>query len=126
MQYGDRMKFLILIMFFNLIGCSSINFNTNAPKHIQNSIRKSVVKSYTNYEVWELRAKQLGYVEAQHCQVDFRENIPSKKSFISSLKVKTQKLGGNGLVFDSCIVSKTASCNTHTLCRGNAYLVTYE
>jgi hypothetical protein len=125
MQYGDRMKFIYFIILFILFGCSSSTYYAGG-KGIENSIRKSVVKSYTNNEVWELRAKQLGYVEAQHCQVDFRENIPSKKSFISSLKVKTQKLGGNGLVFDSCIVSRNASCNTHTLCRGSAYIVTYE
>lgn len=116
----------LMVLCLLLTGCSSVNFTTNAPEHIQNSIRKSVVKTYTNYEMWELGAKRLGYVETQHCQTSYQEGVPSKSAFISTLKVKTQKLGGNGLVFDSCIVNQSASCNTHTLCRGVAYLVSYD
>ena len=113
------------ICLLSLTACSSGKFETNIDKHIQNSIRKSVVRTYTNQEIWQLGAKHISYVDAEHCQANFQESIPSKKAFIASLKVKTQKLGGNALVFDSCIVSKTASCNTHSLCRGTAYLVTY-
>lgn len=119
------MKFILIIFLLLLSSCSTLGFKTNAPEHIQDSIRKSVVKTYSNYDVWELGAKQLGYVDTEHCQVNFRESIPNKSTLISSLKVKTQKLGGNALVFDACIISKTARCNTQTLCRGTAYLITY-
>ncbi len=80
----------------------------------------------TNYEVWELGASQVGFVEANYCQIDFRDHKPSKDALISELEVKTQKLGGNALVFDSSLVNRsTASCHTQIQCKGMAYLVTY-
>jgi hypothetical protein len=110
-----------------LAGCSS-TFSSNpgvfVTNKVENSIRKGSVKTYTNAEVWEQGALQVGYVEASYCQVDFRDRKASKNSLISSLKIKAQKLGGNALVFDACIVnSHSASCLTHTKCRGIAYLV---
>jgi hypothetical protein len=130
LQNGDRMKILLLIIILILAGCSSVKFNSNADVYvknkIQNSIRKNAVKSYTNYEIWELGASQLGYVEANYCQEDIRDRKPSNDALISSLKIKAQKLGGNALVFDSCLINNsTASCHSYTECRGIAYLVTY-
>lgn len=116
------MKYIILITLLFLISCSStINIKGEG---IENKIRRSVVKQYSNNEIWQLNATQLGYVESEHCQVDFRDPIQTKYALISLLKVKTQKLGGNALVFDSCLVNSTsASCHQHTKCRGIAYLV---
>jgi hypothetical protein len=106
-----------------LIGCSSSTISIKGEGY-ENKIRRSVVKRYSNNEVWQLNATQLGYVESEHCQVDFRDRKQTKHALISSLEVKTQKLGGNALVFDSCLVSSTtASCHQHTKCRGIAYLV---
>jgi len=120
------MKFLLPIIFLFLSGCSNLTFNSNADIYIENKIRKSVVKKYTNYEVWELGASQVGYVETNYCQIDYRDYIPTKKALISELEVKTQKLGGNALVFDSCLVSRnTGSCYSEIKCKGMAYLVTY-
>lgn len=124
------MKFLLLLIIFLLNGCSTFTFNSNADNYVKNqiedSIRKSTVKRYSNYEVWELGASQVGYVDTSYCQIDYRELKPSKEAFISELEVKTQKLGGNALVFDSCLVNRsTASCHTYTQCKGMAYLVTY-
>ncbi|WP_085297005.1 hypothetical protein [Cognaticolwellia mytili] len=121
------MKFLFPIICFLLNGCSTATFKSNAGIYAENKIRKSVVKRYTNYEVWKLGASQVGYVETQYCQKDIRDYKPSKEGLISDLKVKTQKLGGNALVFDSCLVNRsTASCNTHIQCNGMAYLITYN
>jgi len=124
------MKFLFPIIIFILSGCSTTKFNSNADIYvknkIENGIRQSAVKRYSNYEVWELGASQIGYVETNFCQKDQRELQPSKKTLISELEVKAQKLGGNALVLDSCLVNRsTASCHTHTQCKGMAYLVTY-
>ena len=121
------MKFLLLIMFFLLNGCSTATFNSNAGIYAEKKIRKSVVKRYTNYEVWELGASQVGYVETRYCQKNIRDYKPSKEALISELEVKTQRLGGNALVFDSCLVNRTTgSCNTQIHCNGMAYLITYN
>ena len=120
------MKVLLSLVLFLLSGCSTTSYNSNANVYIENSIRKSVVDRYTNHEVWTLGASQLGYVETNYCQVDYRDLRPSTEAFISGLEVKTQKLGGNALVFDSCIKSNTVSCHAHIQCRGMAYLITYN
>ena len=118
------MKYIFpLLILFILNGCSSATINSNAGVYLENSLRQSVVDRYSNYEVWKLGASQVGYVESNYCQIDYRDLKPSTDTFISELKVKTQKLGGNALVFDSCINSKTASCHLHTQCRGMAYLI---
>ncbi|GAW98035.1 MULTISPECIES: hypothetical protein [Colwellia] len=120
------MKVLLSLVLILLNGCSTTTFNSNAGVYAENSIRKSVVDRYTNEEVWRLGASQIGYVETNYCQVDYRDLTPSTKAFISELKVKTQKLGGNALVFDSCIKAGNASCHKQIQCRGMAYLITYN
>jgi len=87
------MKFFLLIICFLLNGCSTATFNSNAGIYAENQIRKSVVKRYTNNEVWELGASQVGHVETRYCQKNIRDYKPSKEALISELKVKTQKLG---------------------------------
>jgi hypothetical protein len=124
---GVRMKFLVSIIFLLLSGCSAVDFNNNSDIYVEKKILKSVVKTYTNYEVWELGASQIGYVETRFCQKGIRDYKPSKEALISELKVKTQKLGGNALVFDSCLVNRsTGSCNTDIQCNGMAYSITYN
>ncbi|MCW8865460.1 MAG: Rcs stress response system protein RcsF [Colwellia sp.] len=121
------MKFLLLIIFFFLSGCSTATFDSNVGIYAENKIRKSVVERYTNYEVWELGATQVGHVETRYCQQDIQDYKPSKEALISELEVKTQKLGGNALVFDSCLVNRTTgSCHTQIHCNGMAYQITYN
>ena len=125
------MRFLLIIILLLLNGCSTATFRSNSDvfvkNKIENSIRRSAIDRYTNYEVWKLGGSQVGYVESNYCQVDFRDINPSREALISELEVKTQKLGGNALVFDSCLVHKsTASCHTYTQCKGMAYLITYK
>lgn len=124
------MKLLILVLFLSLTGCSSIKYQTNTKgyiaKKVHHNIRKDTVKSYTHQQVWALKAAQVGHVEANYCQVDPTERQPSNQSLISALALKTQKLGGNALVFDACQVNTgTARCHSYTSCRGMAYLVTH-
>lgn len=124
------MKLLLSLVFFLLNGCSASTANSIADIYVknkvENSIRKSAVERYTNEEVWRLGATQVGYVESNYCQVDFRDLKPSTKALISELEVETQKLGGNALVYDSCIKSRTATCQSYTQCRGMAYIITYN
>lgn len=119
------MKALLLFLFFLLNGCSTTSVHSNADIYVESKIRQSVVDRYTNEEVWKLGATQVGFVETNYCQIDFRDRKPSTNAFIDELEVKTQKLGGNALVFDSCIQSGTASCHSHIQCRGMAYIITY-
>lgn len=120
------MKVFLPLILLLLNGCSTTGFQSNAGKYVENNIRESVVDSYTNEEVWRLRGSQVGYVETNYCQLDYRDRTPSTNAFISELKVKTQKLGGNALVFDSCIKGGTAACHKNIQCRGMAYLITYN
>lgn len=117
------MKHTFLFVALVMSGCAQQGVRTNVPEIFQDQVRSSVVKSYTNDEVWNMGAQRVGYVETKHCQASFRDIIPSKSAFIDNLKAKTQKAGGNALVFDSCTVSQSVGCNTVSLCRGTAYLV---
>jgi hypothetical protein len=128
MQYGDRMKLILVILSLIFTGCSGIQFTSNADAYfknkVENSVRGSVVKKYTNNEVWELGAAQIGYVESDHCQVKFNDPKPDHSSLIYALKVEAQKLGGNALVFDSCLANdSTVDCNSYIKCHGMAYRV---
>jgi len=124
------MKLILIVVLLSLTGCSSVRLNSNADIYlgnkIENSIRQSAVKRYTHNEVWKLGAVQVGYVESDYCQLDFRDHKLDKNTLISSLEIKTQKLGGNALVFDSCLVNNNmASCHRYTRCNGMAYLISY-
>lgn len=127
---GVHMKFLLLLICFVLYGCSSISVNSNANVYvknkIENNIRRGTVDRYSNDEIWKLGAAQVGYVESSYCQIDLRDTKPNNEALISALEVKTQRLGGNALVFDACLVNRsTANCHSYIQCRGMAYLVTY-
>ncbi|WP_448212402.1 hypothetical protein [Colwellia sp. MEBiC06753] len=125
------MKYMVVILALvttGLVGCSSANFNSNLGKYakhkVQNSIRKSVVKRYTNYEVWERGGTLVGYVESDFCRQYDGNRGPSVEGLIEQLEIEAQLLGGNALVFDSCQVDRTSgSCVLHTVCRGNAYFI---
>jgi len=120
------MKLIFIIALFTFGGCSSLKLNSNADiylsKAIENNIRKNAVKRYTYSEVYKLDSVQVGYVEADHCQSDFRGRKMSQDTLISTLKIKTQKMGGNALVLDSCIVNNnSAGCYRYTKCQATAY-----
>jgi len=124
------MKLIFIIVLLTLSSCSSVKLSSNADIYlgnkIENTIRQGAVKRYTHNEVWKLGAVQVGYVESDYCQLDFRDRRLDQNTLISSLKVKTQKLGGNALVFDSCLVNNTmASCHRYTKCKGMAYMISY-
>ena len=126
MKYGNKMRLAFIIALLAFTGCSSVKFGSNAniylSKKIENNIRKSAVKRYTPYKVWKLGGVQVGYVESDYCQLNIGDRKLDNNSLISSLEVKTQKLGGNALVFESCVVnSNMASCHRYTKCKGMAY-----
>ncbi len=120
------MRIFLPLLLLLINGCQSTSFDSNAGEYVKHQIRESVVESFTNEEVWRLRGAQVGYVETNYCQVDYRDLTPSTNAFISELKVKTQKLGGNALVFDSCIKGGNVSCHKLIQCRGMAYKITYN
>ena len=120
-------KLLILAVVF-ITSCSTVSYRMSVdpslPTQIENRIRTNLVKQYTNYQIWQLEADMVGMVESEHCRKNQRDYDVKTDYLISVLKVKTQKLGGNGLVYDSCEVREPgALCYTHTKCRGMAYVV---
>jgi hypothetical protein len=124
------MKLTFIITFLAIAGYSSVRLNSNADTYfvnqIDNNIRKSLAEKYTYNEIWKLGAAQVGYVESDYCQLDFRDHKLDQNALISSLEIKTQKLGGNALVFDSCLVSSNmASCHIYTKYMGMAYSISY-
>ncbi|SEL03842.1 hypothetical protein SAMN05216262_10531 [Colwellia chukchiensis] len=124
------MKLITILFAFSLVGCSSLNLNSNAGSYlsnnIENNLRKNAVKTYTPYKVWKMGGVRLGFVEAGYCQQKARDHSISKASLVSLLKVKTQKLGGNALVLDSCSLSSTmTNCHRYTQCQGHGYNIAY-
>ena len=123
------MKLALILLSLLLTGCSGIVFNTNVSPYIQNkaenSIRAGVVTEYSESDIWRLNASVVGYVDADYCQIDIRDEQPNQSYLLSKLKIDTQRLGGNGLVFQSCGVQTTsASCYAYMTCNGTAYKVT--
>ncbi|MDP5141851.1 hypothetical protein [Rheinheimera baltica] len=91
----------------------------------ENSIRAGVVKEYSEGEIWQLNAAVVGYVDADYCQVDRMDEKPSQGYLMTKLKIDTQRLGGNGVVFQACGLQTTrASCYAYMTCKGTAYMVT--
>ncbi|MDP5136549.1 hypothetical protein ORJ04_11395 [Rheinheimera baltica] len=123
------MKASLFILCFYLTGCSGIVFNSNMGPYVQNkaenSIRAGVVKEYSEGEIWQLNAAVVGYVDADYCQVDRMDEKPSQGYLMTKLKIDTQRLGGNGVVFQACGLQTTrASCYAYMTCKGTAYMVT--
>lgn len=124
------MRVLVCFLLLGISGCESLQFKTNADDYIshkiQTNVRASGVDIYTNQEVWKQGGQQVGYVETEYCRIKRDDLMVSNNELVKSLKVKTQQLGGNALVVDSCIVNTSmASCLSHKLCRGIAYNIEY-
>jgi len=122
------MKFIITINVLLLItGCAAINVNHNTKPYIikraQDAIRSSVVEEYSRNEIWQLSTVNLGLVSSEYCQGSDRYTDLTKNNLIEQLKIKTQRLGGNGLVFDSCFLENNGRCNSLLSCKGIAYQV---
>lgn len=118
-------KLLILIACLSLSACS---FNTNigpyTKKKIDTGIRSSVVEVYGRDDIWQLTAITLGRVETDYCQINRLGNIPSERELNKILRSKTQRLGGNGIVYDSCESGRNyRSCEIYIRCQAMAYKV---
>ncbi|MFQ3219844.1 MAG: hypothetical protein ACI8R9_002294 [Paraglaciecola sp.] len=117
-------KFIIILSFF----ISSCTFNTNlgsyVKKKIHNDIRSSTVYVYNRNEIWNLKTINLGRVETNYCQNEKFGNLPSERELNKVLRSKTQKLGGNGIVYDSCESGRNyMNCELYIRCQGAAYIV---
>ena len=106
-----------------ITGCNGIQFNTNAGPYLSDRISATVVREYTIAEISQYNATTLGFVEASYCQEKIDERKASKSSLIRDLKVRTQKMGGNGVVVEACGVAEFGGCRTYMECRGVAYSV---
>lgn len=93
---------------------------------VQRAIRSSVVDAYTRNEIWQLNASNLGIVEADFCQVNLNGSVPSESSLRKRLKVETQLIGGNGIVYDSCERgSHYLNCKKYIRCQATAYNIKF-
>ena len=123
------MNKISIIFFCLLLGACSLKatIGPNAKKHIETSIRSSVVDVYSRNEIWKLKAVNLGLVETDFCQTNKYEGLPPQSALYKILKSKTQKLGGNGIVYESCKTGRTyMNCELYMRCQATAYKIDYK
>ncbi|WP_299594962.1 hypothetical protein [uncultured Microbulbifer sp.] len=113
----------IALCALSFAGCNGIQFNTNAGPYVSDRIGASIVREYTISEISQYNATTLGFVEASYCQEKINERKASKSALVRDLKVRTQKMGGNGLVVEACGTAAYGACQTYMECRGVAYSV---
>ncbi|WP_078085491.1 hypothetical protein [Microbulbifer mangrovi] len=106
-----------------LAGCNGIQFNTNAGPYVSDRLSSTLVREYTISEISQYDATTLGFVEASYCQDKLNERKASKTTLVRDLKVRTQKMGGNGLVVEACGTTEFSGCLSYMECRGVAYAV---
>ncbi|MEW6997379.1 hypothetical protein AADZ86_06725 [Colwelliaceae bacterium BS250] len=119
-------SFILFLCLF--LGSCSINTNLGpyAQKKASKEIRSSVVDVYSRDEIWQLKAINLGIVETDYCQNDRFGTLPSEKDLNKVLRSKTQRLGGNGIVYDHCQSGRNyMNCKLYIRCNAMAYEVTY-
>lgn len=104
-------------------GCNGIQFNTNAGPYVSDRLSSTLVREYTISEISRYNATTLGFVNASYCQEKLDERKASKSALMRDLKVRTQKMGGNGLVVEACGTSEFNGCLSYIECRGVAYAV---
>ena len=118
--------FSLLVCLF--LGACSIKTNLGpyAQQKTQTAIRSSVVEEYTPDEIWQLNTINLGRVETNYCQTERLSSIPSESELNKVLRSKTQELGGNGIVYDSCQSGRNyMNCKLYISCQAAAYVVKY-
>ncbi|QKX16230.1 hypothetical protein [Microbulbifer sp. YPW1] len=103
--------------------CNGIQFNTNAGPYVSDRLSSTLVREYTISEISRYNATTLGFVNASYCQDKLDERKASKSALVRDLKVRTQKMGGNGLVVEACGTTKFNGCLSYIECRGVAYAV---
>lgn len=121
-------SFLLCTIF--LSSCSGVYFNSNVEPYMKNkvqrAIRSSIVDAYTRNEIWQLNASNLGIVETDFCQINLNGSVPSESTLRKRLKVKTQLIGGNGIVYDSCERgSYYLNCKKYIRCQATAYKIKF-
>jgi len=120
-------KLLILLVFLSLTSCAiNTNLGPYAKNKVEGAIRSSVVEVYSRNEIWQLETITLGQVETEYCQTNRLSNTPSERELNKILRSKTQRLGGNGIVYDSCESGRNyRNCEIYIRCQAMAYKVQY-
>jgi hypothetical protein len=118
------LTFTVAILAINS-GCSvRTNLKEYLPKKVQRNIRSSVVETYSRDEIWKYNATNLGSIEADYCQVKLTDRFPPESELKKTLKVKVQKLGGNVIVYDSCLHTvDRMGCHNHLQCFAFGYAI---
>ncbi|WP_323846078.1 hypothetical protein [Microbulbifer magnicolonia] len=106
-----------------LCGCSGVQFNTNWGSYADSRVKAASVREYSMEEIDRYNATSLGLVEASHCQQKPGEREPSRHALVNDLKLRAQRLGGNGLVIEACGKGAAAACERYMECRAIAYAV---
>ena len=114
---------IITVVSIFLSACNGIQFNTNAGPYVSDRLSSTLVREYTISEISQYQATTLGFVEASYCQDKPDERKASKSALVRDLKVRTKKMGGNGLVVEACGATKFGGCLSYMECRGVAYAV---
>lgn len=119
-------NFLYVLVIALLVGCNGVTFNTNAGSYGKSVLQESAVDVYSANELEKYKIITLGVVESVYCQHSIDQPAPRKKIVIKDMKVKTQNLGGNGLLVESCGQRESVDCIALVECSGTAYVVSYK
>ncbi len=104
-------------------GCNGVDFRTNIGPYAKSRIASAGVEEYSPVEIARYDAVSLGLVEASSCQERIDEPAPERSGVVRAMKQRVHKLGGNGVVVESCARVAQGTCRVYLECRGTAYSV---
>lgn len=117
-----------LIAAASLLFLASCTVKTNFGDYIQSKadteIRSGEVQVFDASEITMYNASFLGQIDTEFCQNNRFGELPPSSKLHRILKAKTQKLGGNGIVYGQCETRKDyQGCNTFMSCDALAYSI---
>lgn len=117
--------FLVLSVFL-LASCTiKTNLGSYLNSKAETEIRSSGVNVYGASEIFSYQTQFLGQVETDFCQNEKLGKLPPKSKLQRTLKVKAQKMGGNGIVYNQCKAAQYYNgCEKYLRCEGSVFSVT--
>jgi RcsF protein len=113
-----------IITTLSITGCASISsVSTNLDQeNFTQYFSPTQVKILESEAQFPARAKMLGMVEGEACQVKAHHAAPDKIDARTDARRKAYQLGANTIVFSGCaLIEANKSCYATLVCYGKAY-----